>query len=166
MGLAATQGKVAGDIALNRPKKMRVSVDAETGESGAINHGRRDFLIRCCQSASVALVPSKLRGVVFPFANDPDSSSTFAPAGDFHLHPRYRTPRPLDALLVKTKAGLDDFITEKYADDIAAILAAWSASLEQSPQDVQAIAKVLALTFRRNAVAAVGIATGASGPPD
>jgi len=126
---------------------MPVSVEAGPGESNPINHGRRDFLIRCCQSASAALVPARLRGLAFPFTNDPDSSSTLAPAGDFHLHPHYRTPRPLDAVLVKTNAGLDDFITEKYADDIAAILAAWSASLQQSPQDVKAVAKVFASTF-------------------
>ena len=144
MGLAAAQGKDAGDIALNRPKKMPVSVE---GESGPINQGRRDFLIRCCQGASATLLPAQLRGLGFPFANDLDSPSTFASAGDFHLHPHYRTPRPIDALLVKTKAGLDDFITEKYADDIAAILAAWSVRLRQSPQDVQVIAKVLAPHF-------------------
>jgi tetratricopeptide (TPR) repeat protein/peroxiredoxin len=147
MGLAATQGEDAGDIALNRPKKMPVSVDAEPGKSGPINHGRRDFLLRCCQGASAALLPPQLQGLVFPFANDLDSPSTLASAGDFHLHPRYRDPRPIDALLVKTKAGLDDFITEKYADDIAAILAAWSARLQQSPQDVQTIGKVLAPFF-------------------
>ncbi len=45
------------------------------------------------------------------------------------------------------QAGLDDFITEKYADQIAAILAKWSASLLQSPRETQAIAKVLAADF-------------------
>ena len=126
---------------------MPVRVDTEGGESSSINHGRRDFLIRCCQGASAALVPANLQGLVFPFANNLDSSNVLGPPGGYHLHPHYRTPRPLDALLVKTKAGLDDFITEKYADDIAAILAAWSASLLQSPQDVQAFEKVLAANF-------------------
>jgi tetratricopeptide (TPR) repeat protein len=45
------------------------------------------------------------------------------------------------------QAGLDDFITEKYADQIAAVLAEWSASLLQSPRETQAIAKVLAADF-------------------
>ncbi|MGA7850480.1 MAG: FG-GAP-like repeat-containing protein [Terriglobales bacterium] len=65
----------------------------------------------------------------------------------FHLHPHYRMPRPLDALLLKTQAGLDDFVTEKYADEIAAILAQWSSGLLQSPQEVRAVEKVLAATF-------------------
>ncbi|HYW39866.1 MAG TPA: FG-GAP-like repeat-containing protein [Terriglobales bacterium] len=56
-------------------------------------------------------------------------------------------PRPLDALLLKTQAGLDDFVTEKYADQIAAILARWSSGLLQSPQDVGAVEKVLLPNF-------------------
>jgi tetratricopeptide (TPR) repeat protein len=65
----------------------------------------------------------------------------------FHLHPHYRTERPLDATLLKVQAGLDDFITEKYADQIAAILAEWSAGFLQSPRETQAIANVLAADF-------------------
>ena len=135
------------------------------GESGPINHGRRDFLIRCCQGASAALLPAQLRGLGFPFANDLDSPSTLASAGDFHLHPHYRTPRPIDALLVKTKAGLDDFITEKYADDLAAILAAWSARLQQSPQDVQAIEKILAPHFSGTSLHPIELRVARRGPP-
>jgi tetratricopeptide (TPR) repeat protein/peroxiredoxin len=56
-------------------------------------------------------------------------------------------PRSVDALLLKTRAGLDDFVTEKYADQIAAILAQWSTGLLQSPQDVEAIEKVLVSNF-------------------
>jgi len=56
-------------------------------------------------------------------------------------------PRPIDALLLKTQAGLDDFVTEKYADEIAAILAQWSFGLLQSPQNVKAIERVLAPAF-------------------
>jgi hypothetical protein len=53
----------------------------------------------------------------------------------------------LDATLLKTQAGLDDFVTEKYADQIAAILAEWTSSLLRSPQDVRAIEKILAPDF-------------------
>ncbi len=56
-------------------------------------------------------------------------------------------PRPLDALLLKTEAGLDDFVTEKYADQIAIILARWSAELLRSPQDLREIEKVLLTNF-------------------
>ncbi len=56
-------------------------------------------------------------------------------------------PGPLDALLLKTQAGLDDFVTEKYADEIAAILAQWSSGLLHSPQDISAIENVLLPNF-------------------
>ncbi|MGA9900616.1 MAG: hypothetical protein WBQ39_01665, partial [Terriglobales bacterium] len=56
-------------------------------------------------------------------------------------------PRPVDALLLKTQAGFDDFVSEKYADQIAAIFAEWSAALLQSPQDLKAIEKVLLTNF-------------------
>ena len=56
-------------------------------------------------------------------------------------------PRPLDALFLKTQAGLDDFVTEKYADQIAAILAQWSSGLLQSPRNVRAVEKVLLPNF-------------------
>jgi tetratricopeptide (TPR) repeat protein len=59
--------------------------------------------------------------------------------------------RSLDAqsatALLQTAPGLDDFITEKYHDRIAAILAEWSASLLESPQRMQAIEKVLSAGF-------------------
>jgi tetratricopeptide (TPR) repeat protein len=75
----------------------------------------------------------------------PDS----APVADaqYHLQPRYRSARPLDATLRKVQSGLDEFITEKYADQIAMILAQWSESLLRSPQQTQAVAKVLAGDF-------------------
>ncbi|HSZ60495.1 MAG TPA: FG-GAP-like repeat-containing protein [Terriglobales bacterium] len=56
-------------------------------------------------------------------------------------------PRPLDALLVKTQAGSDEFVTEKYADEIAGILAQWSAGLLGSSQDSGRIERVLLSTF-------------------
>jgi tetratricopeptide (TPR) repeat protein/peroxiredoxin len=55
--------------------------------------------------------------------------------------------RPLDALLLKTEAGRDDFVTEKYADQISAILAQWSSGLLRSSQDMSAIEKVLHPNF-------------------
>ena len=47
----------------------------------------------------------------------------------------------------RRNTGLDKFITEKYADQIAAILAEWSAGLQKSSPDLQAIEKALAPDF-------------------
>jgi tetratricopeptide (TPR) repeat protein len=67
---------------------------------------------------------------------------------EFHLHPHYRMPRPLDALLLKTQSGLDDFVTEKYADEVAVVLARWSSGLLTFPHDLTEIEKVLTPDFR------------------
>jgi len=53
----------------------------------------------------------------------------------------------LDAILLKATAGSDAFITEKYADQVGALLQQWSASLLRSPRDVQAIGNTLAAAF-------------------
>src|ERR1700687_4946733 len=90
---------------------------------GSVDLRRRDFLIRCCQGASAALIPAGLRGLGWPSLYDFESAGENPSSREFYLHPHYRMPRPLDALLLKTQASLDDFVTEKYADQIAAILA-------------------------------------------
>jgi tetratricopeptide (TPR) repeat protein/peroxiredoxin len=115
--------------------------------SGPVDRRRRDFLIQFCQGASAAVIPAGLRGFRFPSLYGIDSTNLDASSHEFHLHPHYRMPRSVDALLLKTQAGLDDFITEKYADQIAAILAQWSSGLLQSPRDVKAIEKVLLPNF-------------------
>ena len=127
----------SGGLTLSRRDKTCHFVDPHPVDSG-----RRNFLIRCCQGASAALIPASLRDLAFSL--DPHNAS---PEGEFHLHPHYRTQTPLDATLLKVKAGLDEFVTEQYADKIAAILAEWSDSLLRSPQDVKAVEGVLAPSF-------------------
>src|ERR1700675_842779 len=70
---------------------------------------RRDFLIRCCEGASAAFIPAGLRGLAFPFAHASGSLNLPSSGTDFHLHPHYRARSPLEATLLKTQAGLDDF---------------------------------------------------------
>lgn len=50
----------------------------------------------------------------------------------FHLHPHYRTPAPLDATLLKIKAGTDEFVSEKYHGQIAAVLSGWRTNLAEA----------------------------------
>src|SRR5207245_817179 len=63
------------------------------------------------------------------------------------LHPKYRVQTPLDATLLKAKAGTDQFISEKYADEIGAILARWTSGLKQSPRSLAAIEEAFATDF-------------------
>jgi tetratricopeptide (TPR) repeat protein len=125
---------------------------------------RRDFLIRFCQGASAALIPAGLRGLGWPTVYGFDAADAPSSQGEFHLHPHYRTRRPLDALLLKTGAGLDDFVTEKYADQIAAILAQWSSGLLHSPPDVSAVEKVLLPNFSGSSPRPVESRVVRSGP--
>ncbi|MGH9493890.1 MAG: FG-GAP-like repeat-containing protein [Candidatus Sulfotelmatobacter sp.] len=85
-------------------------------------------------------------GGVFP-AFDRLAQITNAGNSTFYLHPHYRSERPLDATLLQVQAGLDRFISEKYADRLAAVLATWSANLLHAPRDTRAIAESLASNF-------------------
>jgi tetratricopeptide (TPR) repeat protein len=83
---------------------------------------------------------------------------------DFHLHPHYRAQLPFEATLHKTQAGLDDFITEKYQDQIAAILAEWSSGFLKSPQDVQAVERILSSDFSGSSFRPVESRLARTGP--
>jgi tetratricopeptide (TPR) repeat protein/peroxiredoxin len=110
-------------------------------------------------------VPQGLRGLAFPSGYVFDSANVGSPDGEFHLHPRYRAQLPLEATLIKTRVGLDDFITERYAGQIAAILGEWSAGLLRSPQEVKAVEKILASDFSGFSIQASESRLVRSGPP-
>src|SRR5882672_3542852 len=121
---------------------------------------RRNFLIRCCQGAVAGLTP---RGFDFPFFHF-NSQNRHSQDCEFHLHPHYRAQSPLDATLLKAQAGLDEFVTEKYHDQIAATLAAWSSGLLQSPHELQAFEKVIATDFSGSPLRPVESRLVRSGP--
>jgi len=131
-----------GESALSRRKK-----NWSAPASGSVDFGRRDFLFRCCQGASTALIPAGLRGFGWPSFNFEGAHAT-ENCGEFHLHPQYRVPRPLDGLLLKARSDSDDFLTERYADQIGKILSVWSSRLLVLPQDVKEIDEVLLSYFR------------------
>jgi tetratricopeptide (TPR) repeat protein len=66
---------------------------------------------------------------------------------EFHVHPRYRLPRGIEAVLRKVPAGFDDFVTEKYQDHVAAVLNEWSSQLLQNSQSTAALEKIIANDF-------------------
>jgi len=142
-----------GDIALSRPENTQRSLGLPPPALDCFDPGRRDFLLRCCQGASVALLPAGLRDLAYSYSLD--SRNTPSPSPEYHLHPHYRAPMTLDATLVKTQAGLDNFITEKYADQIATILREWSSSLLQSPHEVRTVEKSLASDFSGSSLRAL-----------
>ena len=90
------------------------------------------------------MIPSSLQ--LLGLSPEVFSSQSMA-VPEFHLHPHYRVQRPLDATLLKTQAGLDDFISEKYADQIGGVFAEWRAELLRAPHEVRSIAKALSEDF-------------------
>jgi len=54
----------------------------------------------------------------------------------------------MDALLRKVPAGFDEFVTEKYHDQIDLILDDWSSQLRQSPTTTTALAKAMGANFK------------------
>jgi tetratricopeptide (TPR) repeat protein/thiol-disulfide isomerase/thioredoxin len=93
------------------------------------------------------LLPAGLRAFALPPAYDSGCRNPRSLDGQFHLLPHYRTPDPLEDVFRQTEAGHDQFVSEKYHDQIAAILAQWSSSLRQRPHDLSAIAKALSDNF-------------------
>jgi tetratricopeptide (TPR) repeat protein/peroxiredoxin len=127
-----------------------VLVLSQSGRNNPIDLRRREFLFRCGQGTAATFIPAGLRrfGLSAALFDSPLEGSA---NGEFHLHPHYRMPLPLDPLLLKTQAGVDEFITEKYAIQIAAILAQWSEQWTASPFDlaknIDAVAKTLLPNF-------------------
>jgi tetratricopeptide (TPR) repeat protein/peroxiredoxin len=121
--------------------------DTRPADLESVDLRRRELLVRFCQGAGASLIPSSLWGLAEPVPGGFASRNEQAGNAGYLLHPHYRSERPVDATLLKVQAGSDEFITEKYADQIAAILAEWSSSLLRSPRETEAIAKALAADF-------------------
>ena len=134
--------KAPGDGHLSQGAKARHSAGPLLS-----SRDRRNFLIRCCQGISAALVPVSLRNFAFPSSFSGDPPSSHSTDGEFYLHPHYRAKLPIEATLLKVQAVADSFVTEQYADQIAAILNQWSAALQRGPTETGAIEKALSANF-------------------
>jgi tetratricopeptide (TPR) repeat protein/thiol-disulfide isomerase/thioredoxin len=111
------------------------------------------------------MVPAGLRSFAFLRSNPFDSSTPPSSNAEFYLHPHYRSQRPLDATLLKVQAGSDDFVTEKYHDQIAELLSGWSAGLLRSPQELQTIETFLSPDFSGSSLHPVDSRLVRFGPP-
>jgi hypothetical protein len=119
---------------LSTPKRRRSFVD----------HSRRKFLLQYCQGISLAFLPADLG---WPSFGSFLFQETLPRSGEFHVQPEYRAQRGLEAVLKNVQAGLDDFIMEKYQDQVADILTEWSSELLESPQKTTALEKVMNPNF-------------------
>jgi len=124
---------IPGGICLSRSWKKRRPAELS----------RRKFL-QYCQGATLAFVPA---GMPFSFFSPLPSGEKLETPAELQLHPGYRTKRGIEAILRKVQSGFDEFVTEKYADQVEAILREWSAQLRQSPQDTAALGKAMSVGF-------------------
>jgi len=102
---------------------------------------RRDFLVGCGQVAGTVFVPAALNSLARA-SRDPSGADV-----QFQLHPRYREQTPLETVLKKRTAEFDNFVTEKYHDQLAVILDQWRANLLEPSDRTRAIEQVLAADF-------------------
>src|SRR5208283_731100 len=108
---------------------------------------RRNFLARCWQGLSATAISTAFPPAAFSFSRPLNSQIAISQDGQYHLHPHFQAQTPLDDALLKATARLESFGAETHCNRITAILADWSAGLRHSPQNVDAIGKVLAPTF-------------------
>jgi len=94
--------------------------------------GRREFLTWSCRWASAGLVVRSWPGLAHSSARDQSAAPTASHPlaySDDRLTPHYRQPASIDEVIKKVEPGLDVFVTEKYADEIEAILGKWTLAL-------------------------------------
>jgi hypothetical protein len=94
--------------------------------------------------APVVFVPAPLRalGSGAKLAAPP-RALRFLPFADFRLTPQYPAKSPLDDVLRLVAPGSDEFVTEKYAFEIARLLNDWAQALKTAPPALNALANFL-----------------------
>jgi tetratricopeptide (TPR) repeat protein/peroxiredoxin len=97
---------------------------------------RRDFLKTVGWAPSVFLL-APFQGLPSPRRTDilrRQLPASF-PLVESRLAPHYPSPSPLDDVLRLVTPGVDEYVSEKYAFEIAELLGAWSRALRSSPPD-------------------------------
>jgi tetratricopeptide (TPR) repeat protein len=130
----------------------------------SIDIRRRDFLRSCCLLTPGALMARPLWSAsLLPQFMIRDADENLLPV-DYRLIPHYKVQAPLDAVLAKTAAGNDPFVSEKYQDQIEAVLARWTFGLKQSSSRLQAMEGALSPAFLASPVPAAEVHRLRSGP--
>ena len=109
---------------------------------------RRSFL-QGMRWGSVALLPAPLHSALLwpKLERSAPESLTAFPLTDSRYKPRYPSKSPLDDILRFVEPGTDEYISEKYAAEIADVLREWSEELRVSPSSLQKVEKSLDASF-------------------
>lgn len=100
--------------------------------------------MQSCSGASLLLASPPLLKIALADSIRPSSA---AAVPQFHLSPKYRSPLPLEAVFAKIPAGSDEFVSEKYAEELEEVLANWTSELRKSASAGQAVQTMLADDF-------------------
>jgi tetratricopeptide (TPR) repeat protein len=109
---------------------------------------RREFL-QYSQGAALAFLPS---GLWLPRFHTPGVSPNSGLPPEFHVHPVYKTPRAIEAVLKKARAEFDGYPTEIYQDQIAKVLEEWVTELRVSPEKTGALERAMSGKFVANSL--------------
>jgi tetratricopeptide (TPR) repeat protein/peroxiredoxin len=131
-------------VLLSGDEQRRFALSRRRKNHSSVDLSRRKFLRHLGQGASFAFVPAGL--AIPPFASRASIQSSSTPA-DFHLYPQYRSQREIEAIFRKVRPGFDEFVTEKYEQQIATILRDWSSQLLESPLSTAALANMMSENF-------------------
>ncbi|HJT68882.1 MAG TPA: hypothetical protein VJ731_01710, partial [Terriglobales bacterium] len=101
-------------------------------------------MLQSCRGAGTFLAAPIFGKLAFA---DPTTPISVAPGPQFHLNPRYRSQLPLDVVFLKVEPGSDEFVSEKYAEQIGMVLQSWSSALREPVRAVETIGKFLANDF-------------------
>jgi Flp pilus assembly protein TadD/peroxiredoxin len=101
-------------------------------------------------------IPAPMRALPFgsKLAAPPRAIPSF-PFADFRLTPHYPAKSPLDDVLRLVIPGADEFVTEKYAFEIARLLDDWSQALKANPPALSVLASFLDVSLEATPLAAV-----------
>ena len=114
---------------------------------GCCRLSRRQFLENF-RSLPLAFVLAPLWGTIPELPAAGGTTTNASRFSNFRLNPRYPASSPLDAIFQKVEAGRDEFVTEKYAEEIEDALREWGRSLQQSPVDVNELRQLLLPALR------------------
>src|SRR5215468_998151 len=95
--------------------------------------------------APLFVLPSPIRSAVLPsfFPRVSGEDAPSLPLSDFRLTPHYPARSPLDDVLRYVPPGSDEFVTEKYAAEIAQRLEEWGGEMRSNPVSLNALEKLL-----------------------
>jgi tetratricopeptide (TPR) repeat protein/peroxiredoxin len=129
------------------PPKGAIQLAKEAKGLRPSSLSRRDFLAHSLLWAPGAFASVPPLKHTFAASRMLGADAGFADGHDLRVTPHYRLRPPLDDVLRKVEPGFDAFVSEKYAEEIEAVLAKWSAGLLQSPAGIEGVENSLSLDF-------------------